>query len=65
MTEITPDEREQINQILRRRANEVSDFANEYRKDSKHFGSVELALTREIDRLRYLAGLMEEDDGND
>jgi hypothetical protein len=61
MTEITQCERAQIKQILRRRANEVADFAAEYTKDSNHLGSVELALTREIERLRHLAGLMEED----
>lgn len=46
---------EQIAEILNRRANEIAGFADDYRRDSKHFGSVELALTREIDRLRRLA----------
>ena len=30
-------------------------FSGDYRKDSNHFGSVELALSREIERLRRLA----------
>ena len=52
---MTKSEREQIAEILERRANEVASFADEYRRDGKHFGSVELALTREINRLRRLA----------
>lgn len=52
---LTTDEKAQIAEILSRRANEVSGFAMEYREDKKHFGSVELALTREIERLRELA----------
>lgn len=47
---MTKSEREQIAEILERRANEVASFADEYRRDGKHFGSVELALTREINR---------------
>lgn len=53
--ELTSSEREQIAEILKRRANEIAGFASDYRNDSKHFGSVELALTRETDRLRRLA----------
>lgn len=37
------------------RANEIAGFSDEYRRDPKHYGSVEFALTREIDRLRRLA----------
>lgn len=48
-------DREQIAEILNRRANEIAGFSGEYRNDPKHYGSVELALTREIDRLRRLA----------
>ena len=53
--EITFKECEQVAEILSRRANEIASFHAEYRSDGKHFGSVELALTREIERLRRLA----------
>lgn len=53
--ELSKREREQISEILERRANEVAGFSGDYRKDGNHFGSVELALSREIDRLRRLA----------
>lgn len=52
---LTPFARREIGEILNRRANEVAGFLDKYRRDSDHFGSVELALTREIDRLRRLA----------
>lgn len=52
---LTPSDRLQIDEILRRRANEVSMFADEYRRNPESHGSVELALSREIDRLRRLA----------
>ena len=53
--DLTKTERQQIAEILSRRANEIAGFAGDYRKDGNHFGSVELALTREIERLRRLA----------
>ena len=53
--ELTRYEREQIAAILDRRANEIAGFSVEYTRDSSHFGSVELALSREIGRLRRLA----------
>lgn len=53
--ELTPSERAQIAEILTRRANEIASFSAEYRCDPKHYGSVEFALTREIQRLRRLA----------
>jgi hypothetical protein len=53
--ELTRSERAQIGELLSRRANEIAGFSSDYRNDSKHYGSVELALTREIDRLRRLA----------
>lgn len=53
--ELTPSERAQIAEILTRRANEIAGFSDEYRRDPKHYGSVEFALTREIQRLRRLA----------
>lgn len=55
MSDLTKSEREQIAEILDRRANEVASFSDDYRRDPKHHGSVEFALTREIDRLRRLA----------
>lgn len=55
MSELTQDEREQIAEILDRRANEIASFADNYRKDPGHFGSIELALSREINRLRELS----------
>ena len=53
--ELTFKECEQIAEILSRRANEIASFHSEYRSDGKHFGSVELALGREVTRLRRLA----------
>jgi hypothetical protein len=52
---LTNNERRQIAEILERRANEIAGFNDTYRRDDGHYGSVELALTREIDRLRGLA----------
>ena len=52
---LNEQERSQIAEILTRRANEVATFLDEYRSDKQHFGSVELALNREIERLRRLA----------
>lgn len=54
-TELTKSEREQIAEILTRRAQEIAGYSDEYRRDPKHYGSVEFALTREIGRLRRLA----------
>lgn len=58
MTErtLTKSDREQIAEILGRRANEIAMFSDNYRRNAEHHGSVELALSREIDRLRRLAG---------
>lgn len=53
--ELTKHERAQIREILERRANEIAGFADEYRRKAEHYGSVELAHTREIERLRRLA----------
>jgi len=66
--ELTKSERNQIAEILNRRANEIAGFSGDYRKEGNHFGSVELALTREIERLRRLAERVSphepEDDGD-
>lgn len=55
MSDLTKPERKQIAEILDRRANEIAGFSSDYQRDGKHYGSVEFALTREIDRLRRLA----------
>lgn len=55
MPRFTRGDAEAIAEVLDRRANEIASFADQYRKDPNHFGSVELALTREIERLRNLA----------
>lgn len=55
MSDLTNAERKQIAEILDRRANEIAGFSADYRKDGNHFGSVELALSREIERLRRLS----------
>lgn len=54
-TDLTSKEREHVAEILDRRANEISGFLSEYLSDPKHYGSVELALTREVERLRRLS----------
>ena len=55
MSNLTTSERKQISEILKRRANEIAGFGDDYRRKPDHYGSVELALSREIDRLRRLA----------
>lgn len=54
-SDLTQSERAQIAEILDRRANEIARFSHSYQSDESHFGSVEFALTREIERLRRLA----------
>lgn len=55
MADLTRSEQQQIAEILKRRANEIAGFSDDYRRKPEHYGSVELALTREIERLRHLA----------
>ena len=55
MSDLTKSERNQITEILKRRANEIAKFSGGYMENLDHHGSVELALTREIERLRNLA----------
>lgn len=55
---MTREQAFEISEILERRANEVMGFLNEYQKDPKHYGSVQLALSREIDRLYDLASVV-------
>lgn len=64
-TELTKSERAQISEILSRRANEIAGFSDDYRNDGNHFGSVELALTREVERLRRLADRVSPPDPED
>ena len=45
----------EISDILRRRANEIASYKSDMMKEKHHLGSVELALTREIERLRDLS----------
>lgn len=52
---LVESECQQIAEILSRRANEIAGFNDEYRRNPAHYGSVELALSREIARLRRLA----------
>lgn len=54
--QISEEELVQIEEILQRRANEVAMFRDAYTSNKDHLGSVELALSREITRLRVLQG---------
>jgi len=63
--ELTKSERKQIAEILDRRANAIAGFSGDYKKDGNHFGSVELALSREIERLRRLADRVNPADAED
>lgn len=58
---MTNDGRLEIAEILTRRANEVAMFKADYTKDPNHMGSVEMALSREIYRLRTLAAAIAEE----
>jgi len=55
MSDLTKSERDQIGEILKRRANEIAGFSDDYRRKPEHYGSVELTMSREISRLRRLA----------
>lgn len=46
---------DEIVEILDRRANEVAAYNDEYVRKPDHYGAVELALSREIKRLRGLS----------
>ncbi len=56
MIDLTKTEKGAISVILKRRANEIATYRADIMKEGYHLGSVEMALTREIDRLRDLAG---------
>jgi len=53
--ELKISERRQIAEILNRRANEIASYSMTYKQSDNHFGSVEFALSREMQRLRRLA----------
>ena len=55
MSILTDKEKREISEILGRRANEIAGFKHDLMQDKNHLGSVELALTREMNRLRDLA----------
>lgn len=61
---LTKLEKIDIQEILNRRANEVNGFKNDYTRNQDYYGSVELALTREIERLRGLAIKINPNKGN-
>lgn len=54
MSELTLQDKKDIEDILRRIANEIASFRR-LLQQLQHFGSVELALTREIFEIRELA----------
>lgn len=55
MSNLTDKEKREVAEILERRANEIAGFKRDLMQDKNHLGSVELALTREMERLRDLA----------
>ena len=55
MTDLTKSEREQIAEILNRRANEISFYRMSNTERDKGPASVDFGLEREADRLRRLA----------
>jgi hypothetical protein len=52
---LSKKEAEEVSEILSRRANEIAIYKTDMMKEKHHLGSVELALTREMERLRSLA----------
>ncbi len=54
MIELTKKEREQVAEILKRRANEIAGYQYDLR-NKQDLASVDFALEREIKRLRNLA----------
>lgn len=51
---LSQSELEDVAYIIDGRANEIAMFMDDYVTTGSHRGSVERALTREIDRLRWL-----------
>lgn len=54
--DIDPQDRADIQEILKVRANEIASFKENHKCDFP--GSVEMALTREIERIRRLADVV-------
>jgi hypothetical protein len=52
---LSKKEAEEVSEILSRRANEIAIYKTDMMKEKHYLGSVELALTREMERLRSLA----------
>lgn len=48
-------EKQEVEEILKRRAQEIAAFLDDYRRNKDYYGSVDLALSREVTRLRNLA----------
>ena len=55
MSELTLQDKKDIEDVLRLRANEIASFRTDYCSNPHHLSSVELALTKEMLRLRELA----------
>jgi hypothetical protein len=64
MTELTKKEREQVAEILKRRANEIAGYQSDLR-NKQDLASVDFALEREIKRLRNLADKVNPPDTDD
>ena len=52
---LSQSELEDVAYIMYRRADEIAIFRSDYTAIGSHYGSVDMALTREIERLRRLA----------
>lgn len=52
---LSQSELEDVAYIIDGRANEIAMFMDDYIATGSHYGSVDMALTREIARLRWLA----------
>ena len=52
---MTNYDRDQIVDILNRRANEIAAFRDQYENDPSRIDAVDLSLAREITRVRVLA----------
>lgn len=64
MIELTKKEREQVAEILKRRANEIAGYQSDLR-NKQDLASVDFALEREIKRLRNLADKVNPPDTDD
>lgn len=64
MIELTKKEREQVAEILKRRANEIAGYQSDLRI-KQDLASVDFALEREIKRLRNLADKVNPPDTDD